>query len=92
MSCIQELVDNLLKSDPDLIEHHRFHDYFDYCVKSLMNHGEVVSDRLASKRHADLWARLTDTEKEPMGLFSMFSVYCRSTIYLLSRKVLKGYV
>ena len=78
MCCIQELVANLLKSHPDLIEHHRFHDYFDYCVKSLMNYGEVVSDRLASKRHYDLWARLTDTEKEPMGLFVYVSVYWRS--------------
>ena len=54
-----------------------------------MNYGEVVSDRLASKRHYDLWARLTDTpEKEPMGLF--FYVFCLLEINcLLSRKVPK---
>ena len=59
---MQDIITDILETDPDLCSHHRFHQYYDYCVKSLMTFGDSVVERLVAKKHYLLWARMLDKQ------------------------------
>eukprot|EP00435_Cladocopium_sp_Y103_P074453 s552_g48.t2 len=53
--CEGDLIDELLRTDPDLVSNPHFADYFDYVLQSLMKFGDSVSDRMVSRYHYFLW-------------------------------------
>ena len=54
------MIDELLRTDPDLVSHPHFADYYDYVLQSLVKFGDNVSDRMVSRKHYLLWVRFRE--------------------------------